>query len=122
MGRKRRLPQGSSFAAENEALRNPPRFGGFYDKDGYNGKPPSRAVLLTALYVAWNQRREYYRRSAKLVDGEIFSVDETHKVMKGIRVDDQDMFNGIFTVMNEHNQVVAQVSILVSQGPETVCK
>ena len=49
-------------------------------------------------------------------------MDETHKVMKGIRVDDQDMFNGIFTVMNEHNQVVAQVSILVSQGPETVCK
>lgn len=30
MGRKRRLPQGSLFAAENEALRNPPRFGGFY--------------------------------------------------------------------------------------------
>jgi len=28
MGRKRRLPQGSLFAAENEALRNPPRFGG----------------------------------------------------------------------------------------------
>ena len=38
MGRKRRLPQGSLFAAENEALRNPPRFGGFYGKDGYNGK------------------------------------------------------------------------------------
>ena len=43
-------------------------------------------------------------------------MDETHKVMKGIRVDDEKVFNGLFTVMNEHNQVVAQVSILVSQG------
>lgn len=96
----------------------PPAFRGFlfYDKDGYNGKPPSRAVLRTAWDVAWNQRREYYRRSAQLVDGEILSVDETHKVIKGIRVDDEKVFNGLFTVMNEHNQVVAQVSIRVSQG------
>ena len=33
--------------------------------------------------------------------------------MKGIRVDGGKVFNGLFTVMNEHNQVVAQVSVSV---------
>lgn len=115
MARRRRQKQGSVSAADNETLLNPPRFGGFYDKDGYNGRPPGRAVLHAAWDAVWDERGEYYRRSAQLTDGQILSVDETHKVMKGVRVDDCKVFNGLFTVMNEYNQVVAQVSIFLSE-------
>ena len=110
MGRRRRQEQGSLLAAENETLRNPPRFGGFYDKDRYNGKPPSAAVLRAAWEAVWDKRREYYRRGQQLIDGENLSVDESHKLMKGVRVNNSKVFNGVFTVMNEHHQVVAQVS------------
>jgi len=47
-----------------------------------------------------------------VVDGEILSIDETHKVMKDVRVDGNKVFNGLFSVLDEHNQVVAQVSLL----------
>ncbi|CAM9783090.1 unnamed protein product, partial [Laminaria digitata] len=108
MARKRRQNQATVVAADNEALRNPPRFGGFYDKDGYNGKPPSASVLRGAWDVTWESRKEYYRRSAQLVDGDNIAVDESHKLVKGIRVDNSKVFHGIFTVINQHNQVVAQ--------------
>lgn len=116
MDRKRREMQGSVVSAENEALRNPPRVGGFYSKTGYNGKPPSPAVLRIAWDVTWEGRADYYRRSAQLVDGENLAVDESHKLIKGVRVDNNKVLSGIFTVMNEHHQVVAQVSSLVDPG------
>lgn len=117
MARKRKgQAQGSLFATENETLRNPPRFGGFYDKDGYNRKPPSRKVLRAAWDVVFHQRQPYYCRSSQLVDGDILSIDETHKVMKGVRVDGNKVFNGLFTVLNQHNQVVAQVGVLNAKG------
>ena len=114
MARKRKQQQEqqqrSLVSAEDETLRNPPRFGGFYDKDGYNGKPPSRAVLRSAWDAVWDKQKGFLRRSAQLTGGQIWSVDETFKVMKGVRVDDQKVFNGLFTVMNEYNQVIGQVS------------
>lgn len=117
MARKRRQGFRSLCATDNEALLHPPRFGGFYDKDGYNGKPPSRSVLRAAWDVVFHQQQPYYRRSSQLVDGELLSIDETHKVMKGVRVDGNKVFNGLFTALNEYNQVVAQVNMLGCQGP-----
>lgn len=110
MARKRRQKQPTVVPADNDALRNPPRFGGFYDKDGYNGKPPSAAVLRSAWDVVWESRREYYRRDAQMIDGDNVAVDESHKLVKGIRVDNSKVYHGILTVINQHNQVVAQVS------------
>lgn len=92
----------------------PPALWRFYDKDGYNGRPPGRAVLRAAWSAVWDQRGEYDRRSAQLADGQILSVDETHKVMKGVRVNDCKVFTGLFTDMNEYNQVVAQVRVYLS--------
>lgn len=116
MARKREQTQACLFATDNETLRNPPRFGGFYDKDGYNGKTPSREMLRAAWDVVFHQRQPYYRRSSQLVDGDILSIDETHKVMKGVRVDGNKVFNGLFTILNQHNQVVGQVSVLGCEG------
>ena len=70
MGRRRRQNQGSLFADENDALQNPPRFGGFFDKDGYDGKPPSRRVLRAAWDVVWKHTSPFYRRSSQLLDGQ----------------------------------------------------
>jgi len=64
-GRKRKQGQGSLFAADTATLHNPPRFGGFYDKDGYNGKGPSQKVLRAAWDVVFHQRQPYYRRSSQ---------------------------------------------------------
>lgn len=43
------------------------------------------------------------------MDGDTLAVDESHKLVKGVRVDNNKVFHGIFTVMNQYNQVVAQV-------------
>ena len=48
--------QASLVAADNETLRKPPCFGGFSDKDGYNGKPPSAGVLEAAATLRKSQR------------------------------------------------------------------
>ena len=40
--------QQSPFAKENEPLQPPPLFGDFDDETGYNGRPPSAAVLQSA--------------------------------------------------------------------------
>ena len=99
---------------DNDALDNPPRFGGFYDKDGYNWKAPSAAVLRVAWDVAFTSRREYYRRSSQLFDGDNVAFDESHKLVKGIRVENSKVYSGVFTAINQHNQVVAQVSFSAS--------
>lgn len=70
-------------AANNDALDN--------DKDGYNGKAPSAAVLRVACDVAFASRREYYHRSCQLVDVDNVAFDVSHKLVKGIRVDNSEV-------------------------------
>ena len=94
---------------ENELLRNPPRFGSFGDETGDNGRPPSVAVLKCA-FVALIEGREYcYHGQQQLVDGRNLADDESHKVVKAIRVNNEKVFNGVYTVINEYGQVVLQV-------------
>ncbi|CAN0448366.1 unnamed protein product, partial [Scytosiphon promiscuus] len=87
----------------------PPRFGGFSDKDGYNGKPPSAGVLRAVWDELFRSRSPWYRRSGQLVDGENVALDDSYKLVKAIRVNDKKVFHSLLTVMNEHNHVIAQV-------------
>ncbi|CAN0585936.1 unnamed protein product, partial [Laminaria digitata] len=108
MGRKRRRSQASVVTADNATLRNPPRFGEFHDKDGYNGNPPSAGVLRAAWDAVLEGRMPWYRRSAQLVDGENVALDDSHKLVKAVRVNGTKVYHSLLTVMNEHNQVMAQ--------------
>lgn len=45
-----------------------------------------------------------------MVDGENAALDDSYKLVKAIRVNDKKVFHSLLTVMNEHNQVIAQVS------------
>lgn len=71
MGRKRRQKQPTLIPAHNEALRNPPPFVGFYDKGGYNGKPPSRAVLQAGVGVSSTITGRCWMRNGGTTSSEI---------------------------------------------------
>ena len=43
------------------------------------------------------------------MDGQILAGDESHKITKSIRVTDAKAFQGVYTMVNEFNQVVLQV-------------
>lgn len=109
MDRRRRHGQPSPLSEHNELMRNPPRFSRFDDKAGYNGRPPSAAVLLSAFVAVMEGMEHWYHRQQQLVDGRNLGLDDSHKITKGIRVMNKKVFHGVHTVLNEHSQVVMQV-------------
>jgi len=94
---------------ENDLLQNPPRFGSFSDKSGYNGAPPTAAVLRSVCISVMEGREHWYHWQQQLVDGSNLAGDESHKVVKAIRVRHEKVFHGVYTIINEYGQVVMQV-------------
>ena len=53
--------------------------------------------------------------------------DESHKLVKPIRVDHSKVFHGVFTLVNEYNQVILQVrrfcqnAFFVLSGSRALC-
>lgn len=109
MARRRDRKQGSFLPAENETLRNPPQFGRWDDPLGYDGRSPGEALLASVRYAVFEGQEQWYHRRSQLVDGRILAGDESHKITKSIRVSDAKVFQGVYTVVNEFNQVVLQV-------------
>ena len=89
--------------------RTPPRFGSFSDKAGYNGRPPSAATLKSVCVAVMEGREYWYHRQQQLVDGTNLAGDESHKIVKAIRVSNEKVFHGVYTILNEYGQVVMQV-------------
>ena len=48
------------------------------------------------------------------MDGQILAGDESHKTTKSIRVTDAKAFQGVYTMVNEFNQVVLQIGGFLS--------
>ncbi|CAN0496848.1 unnamed protein product [Ectocarpus sp. 12 AP-2014] len=67
MDRRRRQNQPSVVPKENELLQKPPRFGSFSDQGGYNGRPPSAAILKSACETVMEGREHWYHRQQQLV-------------------------------------------------------
>ena len=109
MARRREKRQGSFLPMENERLRNPPAFGRWSDPLGYDGRSPGVALLASVRYAVFEGQEQWYHRRAQLVDGQILAGDESHKITKSIRVTDAKAFQGVYTMVNEFNQVVLQV-------------
>ncbi|CAM9338845.1 unnamed protein product [Hapterophycus canaliculatus] len=109
MARRRDKKQGSFLPTENEVLRNPPVFGRWDDPLGYNGRCPGGALLTQVWYTVFEGQEQWYHRRAQLVDGQILAGDESHKLTKNIKVSNAKVFTGLYTVVNEFNQVVLQV-------------
>lgn len=109
MDRQRRHGQPSAVPEENELMRNPPRFGRFDDRAGYNGRAPSASVLQSAFVAVMEGMEHWYHRQQQLVDGRNLGLDDSHKITKGIRVMNAKVYHGVHTVLNEYSQVVMQV-------------
>lgn len=56
------------------------------------------------------------------MDGQNSAGDESHKVTKSIRVTDDKVFHGVYTMVNEFGQVQLQVSFICTLGPYSVLK
>lgn len=95
-------------------MRNPPLFGDFDDETGYNGRPPSAAVLQSALIATFEGKQHWYYREQQMLDGTNAAGDGSHKVVKAIRLANEKVFNGMYTMVNEYNQVVMQVRTSVA--------
>lgn len=88
----------------------PEYLGKFFDKDGYNGKPPGKATLQAAWKVVSAEREPWLQRRAQMVGGKILAGDGSFKFTKKVKVDGNRVYQGTYTVMNEHHMVVKQVS------------
>lgn len=84
--------------------------GKFDDKDGYNGNPPGEATLRAAWFLVSEERGPWLQRRAQIVDGRILAGDASYKFTKKVKVGGNRVFQGSYTVMNEHHMVVMQVS------------
>lgn len=115
LGRRRNKGQLPIAKSAWNNLLAPPQVGGFYDTDGFNGRPPGTAVLLAAWYASFEGKELWLHRSQQLVGGVNVAGDESHKLVKAVRVDNNKVFHGVFTLVNEYNQVVLQVSTMLKQ-------
>lgn len=106
----RRSTQSYLDPAVQAKIEHPDCLGRFDDKDGYNGKTPGRATLSAAWDVVSEERGPWYQRRAQMVGGRILSGDASYKFTKKVKMDGNRVFQGTYTVMNEHHMVVLQVS------------
>ena len=67
------------------------------------------ALLASVRHAVFEGQEQWYHRRAQLVDGQILAGDESHEITKSIRVTDAKAFQGVYTMVNEFNQVVLQV-------------
>ena len=113
---------------ERAKLNSPPQIGGFHDTDGFNGRPPGQAVLLAAWYTYFETKELWLHHSQQLVGGVNVAGDESHKLVKFIRVDHSKVFHGVYTLVNQYNQVVLQVrrfcqnTFFVHGGSRALCQ
>jgi hypothetical protein len=98
--------------AEEQLLANPAKFPAFADRSGYDGSTPSDGLLQEAWYQLSELREHWYHRQAQLVHGKVLSGDAAHKLVKGVRLFGAKIIRGIYTVLNEWNQVVLQRPML----------
>ena len=114
MARRREKRQGSFLPMENERLRNPPAFDRWGDPLEYDGRSLGVTLLASVWYAVFEGQEQWYHRRAQLVDGQILAGDESHKMTKSFRVTDAKTFQGVYTMVNEFNQVVLQVVFFYS--------
>ena len=96
--------------AVQAAVEHPECLGKFDDKDGYNGNPPGEATLRAARHLVSEDTGPWFQRWAQMVGGKILAGDTSYKFTKKIKVDGNRIFQGSYTLVNEHRMVVMQVS------------
>lgn len=75
--------------------------GGFSDKDGFNGNPPSAAVLGAALWAVFEDKELWCHRRNALLDGEKGAIEGSHTVAKAIRGNDKKVRHARYTVLSK---------------------
>ncbi|CAM9377727.1 unnamed protein product [Ectocarpus sp. 6 AP-2014] len=132
VNRCRRSIGGHLRAAAEEGAPDIPTFGGFGDKEGFNGAWPSDQYLR-AVWHKWfydtvvmeadgvrMTREDHLQRVGQLVDGMILAGDASFKYAKVIRLTSagestkSKPIQGIFTILNEYEQVVFQKAMKTS--------
>jgi hypothetical protein len=82
-------------------------FGAYDDKMGYRGQIPTVYALKLAFVRKMNESHEFKTRSLMSLTGTILCGDHTFKVAKVPFSGHQRMFEAMYSMMNEHGQVVA---------------
>lgn len=78
----------------------PPPFGEFYG--AYGGILPSHKALRRLYTSCAERRREYLdKRMCMLDPTDIMKGDASRKIVRGIRIEGSQVFQGCFTVMNK---------------------
>jgi len=135
-------PSGQQSLSNKTALLQCPKpFGTFDDADGYDGHYPSehflndvwkiwfscREVMYSAKEKKYFTREQYLHRRQQLVDGTIWCGDASHKLVKLalIRTGQATLgttltrpIHGLFTIMNEAEQVMWQRPLFSSSLTE----
>ncbi|CAM9365309.1 unnamed protein product, partial [Hapterophycus canaliculatus] len=122
VNRCRRSISGQLRVVAGEGSSDIPTFGGFHDRQGFNGAWPSDAYLRSVWHKWFYDtpvikadgirmtRQDYLQRVGQLVDGTILAGDASFKYAKVIRLTSAEQsstskpIQGIFTIMNEYEQ------------------
>lgn len=112
--RRKQLAHGELllFGAQKQLLSSPQQFSKFDDRGGYDGSVPSDTLLEAAWFLTFEIREHWYHRRQQLIGGLVLSGDAAHKLVKGVRLLNANVVYGVFTVLNEWNQVVLQRPLL----------
>ena len=128
---KQKYGHQATLSSRSSSLLNPKTFGVFNDAQGYNGHVPSEHYLESIWQIWFSKihvlksakedrtftREEYLHRRQQLVDGRIWCGDASHKLAKLVVLKNSKNqlgdslskpINGIFTIMNEFEQILWQ--------------
>jgi hypothetical protein len=81
------------------------KFGSFSSKSGYNEIVPSTKYLISLIKKKHDTLRPWYDNRVSLLSSSHLKIDHSHKVTGRIRFQDVKIFSGLFTAMNENNQI-----------------
>ena len=85
----------------------PQPFSSFDDPAGYSGRVPSASYLLAVALAYHRFRRPTLIRRLMMVTGTILKGDMSFKLAKKIRCDRTGQYVCVFSIMNEHGEVLA---------------
>lgn len=83
-----------------------PEFGYFDDRDGYRGQVPSQYILKRTFIQKQAKSATLKTRSVMGLTGKILCGDHTFQVAKVPFAGHQRMFEAMYSIMNEHGQVI----------------
>jgi ribonuclease D len=84
------------------------KFGTFSSKSGYNERIPSTNYIISLIKKKHDSLKQWYDNRVSMLSVEHLKIDHSHKVTGRIRFNSVKIFSGLFTAVNEFNQIRLQ--------------